>query len=424
MVSRGNVTSRRTIEALRAGVPNSDAVRQLGCHHSDIEERFANLLQQTESGYAAGVQPEGIIVGGDFGSGKSHLLEYLAHVARERRFVVSKVVISKETSLADPVRMFRSAVSEAKAPDRLGPGLQNIAESLVFSAPEYAEFFRWTGDRASNLTEHLAASLYLFEYGRDADLRQQIIRFWAGDPLSNTVLKRALREMGQASTYPLGRQPLQRDFALQRMRFILGMARAAGYRGMVLLIDEVELIGQYGQKQRAHAYQELARWTGLLAGSGEGFPGLTTVAAITNDFEGAILTSGKCDTEEVPGKLRASGHEAHALLAGRAELGMELILQRRLPLNRLAAEVVTAAHDDLRRIYSDAFQWDAPPVHESDRPLLSTDVMRPLVRRWITQWDLMRRYPDYRADIEESGIPTDLYLEEPGLEPSSNETDA
>jgi hypothetical protein len=424
MVSRGNVTSRRTIEALRAGVPNSDAVRQLGCHHSEIEERFGTLLQQTESGYAAGVQPEGILVGGDFGSGKSHLLEYLAHVARERRFVVSKVVVSKETSLADPVRMFRSAVGEAKAPDRLGSGMQNIAESLVFSAPAYAEFFRWTGDRAANLTEHLAASLYLFEYGRDAELRQQIIRFWAGDPLSNTVLKRALREMGQASTYPLGRQPLQRDFAFQRMRFILRMVRAAGYGGMVLLIDEVELIGQYGQKQRARAYQELARWMGLLAASGESFPGLTTVAAITNDFEGAILTSGKCDAEEVPGKLRASGHEADALLAGRAEVGMNLILRRRLPLTRLTTDVVGKAHDDLRTIYSDAFQWDAPPVHERDRRLLSTDVMRPLVRRWITQWDLMRRYPDYRADIEETGLATESYLEEPDLETASDGDEA
>lgn len=424
MVSRGDVTSRRTIEALRAGVPNSDAVRQLGCHHSDIEARFTDLLQQTDSGYAAGVQPEGIIVGGDFGSGKSHLLEYLAHVARERRFIVSKVVISKETSLADPVRVFRSAVAEAKAPDRLGSALQNIAESLDFSAPEYAEFFRWTGDRAANLTEHLAASLYLFEYGGDADLRQQIIRFWAGDPLSNPVLKRALREMGQGSTYPLGRQPLQRDFALQRMRFILGMARAAGYGGVVLLIDEVELIGQYGQKQRARAYQELARWMGLLAASGESFPGLTTVAAITNDYEGAILTSGKCDAEEIPGKLRASGREADALLAGRAELGMELILRRRLPLARLTADVVGKAHDDLRRIYSDAFQWDAPPVHERDRRLLSTDVMRPLVRGWITQWDLMRRYPGYRAHIQQTKPATVSYSDEPDLETASDGHDA
>ena len=39
------VQQRRAIEALRAGVPNRDAVRALGSAQPHIEERFVKLLQ-------------------------------------------------------------------------------------------------------------------------------------------------------------------------------------------------------------------------------------------------------------------------------------------------------------------------------------------------------------------------------------------
>ena len=417
MASQGDMTSRRTVEALRAGVPSGDAVAQLGCDHPQIEERFMESLSRAERSYDDGTQPPGILVGGDFGSGKSHLLQYLAHVASRERFVSSKIVISKETSLADPVRVFRAAVAEARVPARVGPGLANIAGRLEFNRREYTEFFQWAGDPASALVDQLAASLYLFEYGKsDTELRDKLIRFWAGDPLSNTELRRNLMQLGRAADYNLGRPPAQRDMAFQRFRFLLRMARAAGYRGWVLLIDEVELIGQYGLKQRARAYQELARWTGLLSESGEVFPGLVTVAAITNDFEGAVLTGGKSDLEDVPGRLRASGREDDAQLATRAERGMRLILRDRLSLSELTQQTVSSAHDRLQRIYSDAFQWEAPPVLEANRALGQSDVMRPLVRRWITQWDLLRLYPDHTPDIREETLPAESYSEDPDLE--------
>ena len=407
-----DITSRRTIEALRAGVPNSDAVRQLGCHHREIEGRFRDLLEATTRSGVRTAQPEGLIVGGDFGSGKSHLLEYLSHLALEQGFICSKVVISKETSLADPVKVSRAIAAEVKTPGRLGAGLQNVAAGLAFNSPAYTAFYEAVGT-PEYVPDQFAASLYLYEYGRDPEMGKQIERFWSGDPLSNTVLRRALTELGQAATYALGRQPVQRDLAIQRIRFLAGLTRAAGHRGLVLLIDEVELIGQYGLKQRARAYQELARWLGMLAGE-TGISGLATVAAITNDFETHVLTSGKCDFEEIPVKLGASAREADHELARNAERGMRIILEQRLALERLTPQVVSAAHADLRRIYGQAFDWEAPPVYDGSRPLLSTDVMRPLVRSWIARWDLERRYPSYTADIAADQLPAG-YEEEPEL---------
>ncbi len=71
---------RRAVEALRAGVPNRDVVRQLPPMQRDIEERFSALLTATEAGWTEEKQAPGLLIEGDFGTGKSHWLEYLRHL--------------------------------------------------------------------------------------------------------------------------------------------------------------------------------------------------------------------------------------------------------------------------------------------------------------------------------------------------------
>src|SRR3989338_4053290 len=121
---------RRAIEALRAGVPNRDAVLALGCEQTAIEERFRAQLKDAKEGAKEGIQVPGLLISGDFGVGKSHLLEYLQHVAIEENFVCSKVVISKETPLHDPVKLYRSAVETAMVPNKRGSALTEIVTRL------------------------------------------------------------------------------------------------------------------------------------------------------------------------------------------------------------------------------------------------------------------------------------------------------
>src|SRR5436309_11545332 len=143
------VQQRRAIEALRAGVPNRDAVRALGSAQPHIEERFVKLLQDARDGVANGVQAPGWLIAGDFGSGKSHLLEYLQHVALEENFVSSKVVISKETPLHDPAKLYRAAVEAAVVPDKKGSALAEIAAGLSAGDPALADLLAWAAQGSS-----------------------------------------------------------------------------------------------------------------------------------------------------------------------------------------------------------------------------------------------------------------------------------
>jgi len=415
-VADGRTASRRAIEALRAGVPNRDAVSQLGCSHPELEARFDLLLQQVGESLAIDEAVSGILIAGDFGAGKSHLLEYLRHQALEHNFACSKVVISKETSLADPVKLFRAAVGELRVPGRVGAGIANVAAGLLPDSTRYIDFFDWVAPDVSGLVPHFAGSLYVFEHGGDSEFRSRIERFWSGDPLTNRELGEKLRLLGQQTTYPLQKLPPARQLAYQRFRFLPKLIAAAGYQGWVMLIDEVELVGQYSFKARARAYGELARWMGQLGDSPDGrFSGIGVVAAITGDFEKAVLTGGKIDQEYVPGKLRASTRDEDHALATVAERGMRFIQKNAERLPPLSEDEVRRTYDELHVIYERAFGW-TPPVGVALPAIGTSSVMRSFVRRWITEWDISRLFPGAAFELQVTPLSPATYREDKDLE--------
>ena len=68
-----------------------------------------------------------MLVAGEFGSGKSHLLGCLESQALGQNFVCSRVVISKETPLFDMDKVFRAAVENARAPGITGHMVEEAA---------------------------------------------------------------------------------------------------------------------------------------------------------------------------------------------------------------------------------------------------------------------------------------------------------
>lgn len=386
-----SITERRAIEALRAGVPNRDAVRALGCAQPKIEANFRDQLDLLESG-TDGSHVPGILVAGGFGSGKSHLLEYLGHVGLERKFVCSRVVVSKETPFHDPVKLYRSAIESAAVPDRRGAALGEVALRLDMRNKPTKDFYDWVHDHGSGLHARYAATLHLFLHLRgDPEASDRIVRFWSGDDLGVGEIKRYLRSCGGAVSYKIDKI-VKRDLALQRFRFASRLMIAAGYSGWIVMIDEVELIGRYSFMQRAKSYAELTRWMGKL----EGYKcsGLVTVLAITDDFEEAVLR-GKDDLDRIPNRLQAKGLDG--LLAAQAEKGMHIIARERQRLDSPEHAMVQQTHDKLRSIYHAAYGWKPPPAEAVER--LGTTSIREYIKGWITEWDLIRLYPDYRPKL-------------------------
>lgn len=415
MTLENQIKQRRAIEALRSGVPNRDAVVALGCTQPHIEERFRQQLENIRQSNIDGSKNTGILVEGGFGTGKSHLLEYLMHLALREKFVCSKIVISKETPFYDPVKMYRAAIETAIVPGKRGDALTEISTKLDFNSQAYADLYLKINS-GSELNSRFAATLFLYErMPSDPEFCNKIIRFWSGEQIGKGEIKKYLRACRESVTYKIEPIPA-RELALQRFKFASQLMVAAGYSGWVLLIDEIELISRYSLMQRAKSYAELARWMGKLEESN--FAGVTTLLTITTDFQSAILEV-KNDLEKVPGKLRSRTSEGDLLLASQAERGMRIIQGEKIELSKPDDAMLKQTYDKIRNIHATAYNWEPPRVSSAGQQGTSTS-MRQYVKGWITEWDLQYLDPGYKPEIEVTELKPD-YTEDPDLEVGTEE---
>lgn len=422
------VARRRAVEALRSGVPSWDAVALLGSGQPEAEDSFTALLERTgtrDGGWAGGFGsertghgPRGLLLGGEFGGGKSHLLTHFAHLAMTAGFVVSAVVISKETPLHDPVKTFRAAIGAAVGPDRAHGMLGTAAGLLDPDTPRYAEFSRWVSSPASGLDERFSATLLCHERLRGGDVpgsdetADSLVRFWGGEPLRLSELNKALRSVGAAGVYKFARISA-RDLAQQRFRFVSALMRAADFEGWIVLFDEVELIGRYSVLQRGRSYAELGRWLAD-TGTARDVP-LAAVFAMTGDFESAVI-SGKQDRDLLPARLRAKQSPEWDETAGLAEDGMTRIENDMVLLQPPDAAELDRTYTALKSLHAAAYDWSPPDVAGLER--LGNTRMRQYVRAWINEWDLLRIDPEFRPQSVAVDIESD-YSEDADLEHGS-----
>ena len=388
---------RRALEALRNGVPNSEAALMLGCNKPDAESRFNDMLERAMNTNVPPSNVPGMLVSGDFGAGKSHLLAYLEQKALSRGFVCSKVTISKETPLYDLGKVFMSAVDSGRVPGRSGRMIQELMQVMSYDSRAYAEFYKWANDAAASEGIHpiFPASLLVHERSNDMELNDDIESFWGGERILVSKVKSGLRDIGQARAFSF-RAPKSADLPPQRLLFALKLIEAAEYPGWVVLIDEIELVGSYSILQRGRSYAELARWMGQAVS--ENYPNLVVVGTVTGDFASAIISpdGDKKDRDYIGPRLEANNR--YSSMVPRAETGMRLLEQECVPLHSPSDGDVNSTVEKLRQLYSDAYGWNAPHLTGSAGGAGFRGRMRHKVRASINAWDLMRLYPESDPD--------------------------
>jgi len=395
------LTSRMAIEALRAGVPNRAAIRSLlpdariSPRLQKFLERFREGLDACERGLETGRAVQGMIVAGGFGSGKSHLLGMLREEALAAGFVVSLLPISKETQLFHPGRLFAAAVLAAEVPEAIDrPGGRTFGEpvnddavvavvrGLKSNQAGYDALVDWVASAEAGLAPLFQALLYLLPHQRiEPEKVAEIAAFFAGGQLSPRKVREWLAQIGAARRFDT-KKPPQSELDRQRVVFFPRLLRAAGYRGWCLLLDELELVGRYGLKQRARSYAELGHWLGL---DGAGVPGCLVVGATTDDFVEEIL-EGRNDFRNVPHCLATDGPQKL-----RAEAAMNFI-KSQTSLHRLPApreDELEACLERVIGLYRLAYRHGAQ-VALGGRRVGKT--LREFIKGWITQLDVDRLF--------------------------------
>ncbi len=300
--SQGRDVAAQTLEAMRLGVvADAELTPYTVGRDAELAQIEADLDATGERGAVRAFLA-------DYGVGKTHLLELTQRRALQRGFLATTAVLGRdEVAPSHPKRVYRRLMHGLRYPDRpadeaagLGPLLERAAAS-----PEALSLLGLDAAVSGDLADKLAGGLHLYlstavSYtrglagtGRDRD-RDLLIDWIEGHPtLSNSLIFRRLAKL---------RGPRSRIYSLQDFRpwariygyllsGIAALARAVGYQGLVVLLDEAEFFSLLSKQNRDFARNLFKAWSWAAVGGDE--------APFAAD---EVLTGGQGVQRTLPGR--------------------------------------------------------------------------------------------------------------------------
>ncbi len=298
-----------TIEAMRLGVvPAAD----LSAYTVGRDQELSIVARDIENLATGGGAARAFI--GDYGAGKTHLLELIQQRVLDRGYLAAMVMLDpEETSPSHPKRVYRALVRSLRYPDRPfeeGEGLRPLLEKAARSPEALARFRIEDRHPKASLADieaalqegfHLYVSpavSYVRTLGNIDRLMSRrrsaravdetrlaecmdLLEDWIeGHPtISNQVIDAQLTRL--AGRHPkiyslLDYRPWARIYGYL-LSGLAALARAVGYSGLAVLLDEAEFYSLLSRENRVFADHLFKAWTyaaigGDDAGAGEALP--------------------------------------------------------------------------------------------------------------------------------------------------------
>jgi hypothetical protein len=406
------------VDALRGGVVPERHLDLLAVGQDRVREHLVELLNHVESG-----RSEFKFVRGAYGAGKTFLCSWLKDHALASDFAAATVRIGPDQPLSDLPVFFSGLIDELRTPEkREASALSDLLESWLlaihrrtaqlegiaaFSAASRQRLAPLVEDRIGEELAKLSdvdpgfgpalGAFYRARLGGDHEVAAAALSWLRG---SQSVPSPALRKLGV-------RGHLTSEQVFPRMRALLRVIEGGRLRGLLVVLDELELVRRFPHaRQRERAYETLRL---LIDECGEnGLPGCLLVSTGTDQlFE---------DERYGLSSYRALAHRVSSPQAaeGPPSLRQPIIVLRPLDRERLLEVALR-----IRDIHATAFRW--PAEERVPRSLLERMVdrltafgdsqverlPRPFLREVVNLLDLCEEHPD---------IPAEKYLRAPATE--------
>lgn len=255
---KGTMEALRTIEALRSGVAPGSAAQLFTVGRSLEMQMVANDLAEAKEMGAARVFM------GDYGSGKTHMLDCIRDAALSNNFIVARVTLDGINIMpSHPKRVYRELVRSIEYPDSGEFGEGGMVPLLSRACQNPKVMRRWSS-AGENRHPYITPALKYFDYFlKNESMTESDCAYWCGRMLDwieghptisnialNSELKTATRCKGQRLFALQDHQTLAHLYA-NVLGGISVLAHDVGYSGLVILVDEAEffnLLSRHAQE--------------------------------------------------------------------------------------------------------------------------------------------------------------------------------
>ena len=234
--------ARQLLEALRVGIAPAQHIKELTI---GLESERASLAEGLVSAHQAGGAVRAVI--GEYGYGKTHLVELTAQQALERNFIVATTSLDLgEVPAHRAIAVYTSLLRGLRYPDSDERGLEHLIDKAI-DTPRWREQL-WTATSLAN--DPLDVGLYAIK-STSSSRQRKAWREWLVSGQRAKLMNKAMpRGVKFPSIYTVGHNARQIAYLLSGVSVL---ARLAGYSGLCVLIDEAESYSLLQAYQRPKA---------------------------------------------------------------------------------------------------------------------------------------------------------------------------
>jgi hypothetical protein len=392
-------SARDIIDALRHGVVPKHNLDLLVVGQETARKHLSEILLEVNSH-----KSHFKFIRGQYGSGKTFLCSWLKEFALENEFAVSFMNISHDQPLSDLPVFFSGLVNGLRTPEKTdSSALLDILESWLLnihnktakiegidaSGPSSQKQLSKIVEKSievelaslNDIEPGFSQALRAFYEGKanvDLELVSNAVAWITG---SRSLSSQALRDIGVKGY-------LEANNVFPRMRAILEIISGARYKGLLLLVDELELIRKFPHaRQREQALESLRL---LIDEAGRNaLPGCLLIFTGTDEF-----------FEDERYGLRSYEALAERVMTPFTHQNFVSMRQPIISLESLDSERLTKVIFKIRDLYSIAYGCDAKQfgADESIKKLIAEWTLfgdesierkpRPILREFIQMLDL------------------------------------
>lgn len=350
--------ARDVVNALRQGVVPEKNLDLIIIGQKNARSHLKELLTEAKSNKSPFK-----FIRGPYGSGKTFLCSWLREQALNEEFAVSTVNIGPDQPLSDLPVFYTGLINGLRIPEKTDScALTDILESWLLTIHrKTAQIEGLTSldsisqSKLSEIVEKRVESELAYLSDLDPGFAPALRAFYHAKSTNNPVLASTAiawlsgsRSMSGKVLNEIGvRGYLEANRVFPRIQALLELIKGSRYQGLLLLVDELELIRRFPHTRQREQALEILRL--LIDESGK------------NSFPGCLLIFTGTDTFFEDDRAGLKSYEA---LADRVSIpsgpdGLINVRQTVIKLQGLSQPKLLAVIGQVRDIHGIAYNWDA-----------------------------------------------------------------